>query len=173
MQNCQPNGIFKSVLDTVLSDLYNCISLQEDDQMLRRVITQSRLIVVILILQFIPLILFPPSSFSATSQEWWLPAVLTVLCLIAVINLFLNRTSISEWSWHLISFAQGFNLISRVLMLFPNITSKVNGVQIFDWAYLVLTIIAIALSVFMLWYIELPEVKVGLLKQESSSESAS
>ena len=137
--------------------------------MLRRIVTNPKIIVAILILQFIPLILFPAATFSATSQEWWLPALLTVMSIIAVIELFANRATVAGWAWQLVAFAQGFNLISRMLMLFPRMTENVKGVQRFNALYVVLTLIAMAMSAFILWFIELPEVKVGLLKEESVS----
>ncbi len=136
--------------------------------MFRHFVTNSKIIVLILLVQFIPLILFPPSSFSGESQEWWLPMVLLVLALIAVVDLLINRSSVVTWAWHLIAFAQGFNLISRLLMLFPNIMTNDNGVQTFNSLYVVLTLVAMLMSVFMLWYVELPEVKVGLLKEETA-----
>jgi hypothetical protein len=92
-----------------------------------------------------------------------------VLSIIAVIALIVNRTSVTGWAWQLIAFAQGFNLISRLLMLFPHMTVNVDGVQWFNTLYVVLTMIAMAMSVFMLWFVELPEVKVGLLREESAS----
>ncbi len=94
--------------------------------------------------------------------------VLLVLALIAVVDLLINRSSVVAWAWHLIAFAQGFNLISRLLMLFPNIMTNDNGVQTFNSLYVVLTLVAMLMSVFMLWYVELPEVKVGLLKEETA-----
>lgn len=137
--------------------------------MFRRVITNSKLIIVILMIQFIPLILFPASTFSSGSEEWWLPAVLMVLAIIAVIALFAKRTTITGWAWQLVTFSQGFNLISRLLMLFPHLTMNVHGVQQINTLYVILTLIAMVMSVFMLWYVELPEVKVGLLREELTS----
>jgi hypothetical protein len=136
--------------------------------MFRRIIANPKIIPVVLVLQIIPLILFPAASYSSSSQEWWLPAVLTVLAIIAVIDLFINRSSVTAWAWQLIAFAQGFNLISRMLMLFPHLTANVGGVQKFNAVYVILTVVAMGLSVLMLWYVELPEVRVGLLKESAS-----
>ena len=137
--------------------------------MFRRIIINPKIIAVILIVQFIPLLLFPAASYSHNSQEWWLPAVLTVLSIIAVMDLFIDRTSVAGWAWHLVAFAQGFNLISRMLMLFPHITTNVNGLQRVNTLYIILTIAAMGMSVFMLWFVELPEVRVALLKEKASA----
>ena len=50
--------------------------------MLRQSLVKPNSIKLFLILQFIPLILFPPESFK--TQEWWLPVLLAVLVVIAV-----------------------------------------------------------------------------------------
>jgi hypothetical protein len=65
----------------------------------------------------------------------------------------------------LISFAQGFNIISRLMMLMPHITRNNNGVQVFNALYVVLAVISLAFSAFLLWYTELPEVRLGLVRE--------
>jgi hypothetical protein len=60
--------------------------------MARDAITRRKVIVVVLILQLIPLVLFPPESFSPKTQEWWLPVLLAVLVLVADVQLILRRS---------------------------------------------------------------------------------
>ena len=91
--------------------------------MQRGTLTSRKAIVAVLILQLIPLVLFPPESFS-----------------------------------------QGFNIISRLMMLWPHATKTVGGATVANMPYILLTFVAIGLSVFLLWYSELPEVRVGLLR---------
>jgi hypothetical protein len=122
------------------------------------------MIIVFLIVQFIPLVLFPPESFSASSQEWWLPVLLAILALIATVNLIARRSA-AVWPWYLIGFAQGLNIISRLMMLMPHATYNSNGAQLFNAPYVILSVISMAFSTFMLWYEELPEVRLGLVKQ--------
>ena len=128
----------------------------------RKYLTTAKAITVLLVLQFIPMVLFPPESFSLKTQEWWLPVVLAVLALISTIQLF--RQSVASWPWHLIGFSQGFNIISRLLMLFPHATYNLEGAQYFNTTYVVLSLISMGLSAFLLWYTELPEVRMGLLR---------
>jgi bacteriorhodopsin len=129
--------------------------------MMRQSLVKPNSIKLILILQLIPLILFPPESFK--TQEWWLPVLLAMLVVIAVIQLF--RHSLAIWPWYLISFAQGFNIISRLMMLMPHITRNDNGTQVFNTPYVVLTVLSLVLSTFLLWYTELPEVRLGLVRE--------
>jgi hypothetical protein len=119
--------------------------------MLRQSLVKPKSIKLFLILQFIPLILFPPESFK--TQEWWF----------AVVQLF--RHSLALWPWYLISFAQGFNIISRLMMIMPHATRNDNGTQVFNTPYVVLTVVALLCSTFLLWYTELPEVRLGLVRE--------
>jgi hypothetical protein len=130
--------------------------------MQRTAIASRPAIVALLLLQFIPLLLFPVSTFSLTNQEWWLPLLLCVLVLAADIALIFRRSD-ADWPWKLISFAQGFNIISRLMMLWPNATVQSGDAWIPDWPYIILTLISIAMSAFLLWYTDKPEVRIGLL----------
>lgn len=120
-------------------------------------------ITLVLILQIIPLLLFPPASFALTSQEWWLPALLAILALIADAQIILQRSP-SLNPWYLLSFIQGFNIISRLMMVWSHATVSVANVSVANWLYIVLTILSIALSAFVLWYTELAEVRTSLLR---------
>jgi hypothetical protein len=108
--------------------------------------------------QVVPLLIFPSSSYSLATQEWWLPAFLTLLTLIGLVQLLLRR-SLASWPWYLLSFAQGFNVISRVMMLFPHATSMGSGSLVVNSSYLVITFVAMAVSAFEIWYCDLPEVR--------------
>ena len=131
--------------------------------MLRQSLVKPSSIKLILILQFIPLVLFPPESFSTKTQEWWLPVLLALMAVIAVIQLF--RHSLALWPWYLLSFAQGFNIISRLMMVMPHATRNDNGAQVFNTPYVVLTALSLVFSAFLLWYTELPEVRLGLIRE--------
>ena len=132
--------------------------------MQRGTITSRKAIVAVLILQFIPLILFPSESFSPNTQEWWLPVLLAALVLLADFEL-VARHSNQLWPWYLMSFSQGFNIISRLMMLWPHATRTVGGATVANMPYILLTFVAIGLSALLLWYTELPEVRLGLLRE--------
>lgn len=129
--------------------------------MVRRILTTPPMIVVILVLQLVPLLLFPAESFSPKTQEWWLPVLLAVMVIIADIELFVRRSE-APWPWYLMSFAQGFNIISRLMMVWPHATVAVGKQFVADVPYIVLTALALAGSAFVLWYIELPETRIGV-----------
>jgi hypothetical protein len=120
-------------------------------------------IVGILFFQIVPLLLFPPSAFSPNTQEWWLPALLAALVLVADAEVIARR-SVLLWPWHLMIFAQGFNIISRLMMLWSHATLTVGGATVANVPYLSATVAAMALSAFLLWYLELPAVRMGLLR---------
>ena len=129
----------------------------------RRAIANPGLIITVLILQLIPLVLFPPQSFAPTTQEWWLPVLLAIMVIVADVYLIVLRTP-APWPWYLLSFAQGFNIISRLMMIWPHSATQVNKVWVFNPAYVSLSLISILMSAFVLWYTELPDVRMGLLK---------
>jgi hypothetical protein len=129
--------------------------------MARRPLYTRTVIILILILQVIPLLLFPPRIYGTGSQQLWLPALLVLFVVAADARLILGRTR-SVGAWYLRAFAQGFNVISRLLMVWPN-GSTVNGdVVTMNWDYLLLSIVAIALSTWLLVYMEKPQVREAL-----------
>ncbi len=112
--------------------------------------------------QVVPLLLFPPSSYSVQSQEWWLPALLTFLVIISLVQILIRHTQ-AAWPWYLISFAQGFNIISRIMTLLSHTTANHEGNQVFNTAYFLVAVAAMLLSAMEIWYNELPEVRRNLL----------
>ena len=132
--------------------------------MQRRSIAARRVIVPILVLQAIPLLMFPPASFASSSQEWWLPVLLAAMVLVADVEL-LARRSHAVWPWHLMIFAQGFNIISRIMMVWAHATMTVGSVSVLNIPYLLLTFAAMACSAFLLWYFELPDVRWGATQE--------
>jgi hypothetical protein len=132
--------------------------------MQRRPIAARRVIVAILVLQPIPLLLFPPESFAASSQEWWLPMLLAAMVLIADVELLVRRSH-NVWPWHLMIFGQGFNIISRIMMMWAHATKTVGGATVVNIPYLALTALAMSCSAFLLWYLELPDVRLGAVQE--------
>ena len=132
---------------------------------MRQSLVNPNVIVAFLVLQFIPLVMFPPASFASTTQEWWLPVLLAVMTIVGIFQLVARR-SVAGWPWYLVSFAQGFNIISRLMMFMPHATRNVGGAQVFNAGYVILSTLSMALSAFFLWYTELPEVRVGLLRDK-------
>lgn len=129
----------------------------------RRTLTNPGFVVAILFLQFIPLIILPLRSFSATTQEWWLPALLVIMSAVSAFALIVRRTP-ARWPWDLLSFAHGFNIISRLLMFWPHSANQVGSTWVADIPYITLSLLAIVLSALVLVYMEKPDVRTALLR---------
>ncbi len=135
--------------------------------MFRKVISSRFAVPVLLCFQVIPLIIFPIKSYSLSSQEWWLPLVLTLLAIIALVQLLVRRNH-AAWPWYLLSFAQGFNIISRLMMVMPHATSTAQGGGVVvNSTYLAVAFVAMLLSAFEIWYCELPEVRKRIIASVS------
>ena len=130
--------------------------------MLRKLLSSRSAVAVMLFLQIAPLIVFPLSTFTIKSQEWWLPVLLTILVVVAIIQILSIRTQ-SAGPWHLLSFAQGLNIISRLMMLLPHTTEFVNGVQRVNTGYVLITVASMLFSAFEIWYVDMPEVRKSVL----------
>jgi len=129
---------------------------------MRKFLSMRGIIPVVMCFQIVPLLIFPASAYSVRTQEWWLPVLLTFLVVISLVQILIRKTS-AAWPWYLVSFAQGVNIISRLMMLLPNTTQNNNGVQVFNGPYFLIAVIAMLLSAFEIWYNELPEVRRNLL----------
>jgi hypothetical protein len=130
--------------------------------MFRRYITRAVIIRIMLVLQVAPLLAMPISTYSLNTQEWWLPAFLSLLTLISLIKI-LPRRSLSTWPWYLLAFSQGFNIISRLMMLLPHATKYVEGSGMTaNGPYIVISMSAMIFSAVELLYCELPEVRLRM-----------
>ena len=139
--------------------------------MLRRLVTRPKVIPLALCAQIIPLLMFPASAYTLKTQEWWLPALLTFLTVLALVQLLLRRSE-APWPWYLLSFSQGFNIISRLMMLMPHATLYVDGVERFHALYVTLSLASIVISAAALWYDEIPEVRASVHGKEPSRKAA-
>ncbi len=136
--------------------------------MLRKNISQPATVAILLFVQILPLMIFPLEIFNSSSQQWWLPLLLTILALFAVVKIVFQRTT-ELWPWYLVSFSQGFNIISRLMMLMPHATKNAGGVQVADFAYLITNIVAIIISFGYIIFSELPEVRLSLLNRKEET----
>lgn len=137
----------------------------------RQTIANRGIIIVVLFLQVIPLMLFPAESFTAKSQEWWLPAMLSIMALVATIQLIASGSD-RTWPWDLIAFSHGFNVISRLMMIWPKATVTANGVTTINWIYILMTIVSITCSWLLLWYTEQPNVRIAMIRKEPAKKLA-
>ncbi len=132
--------------------------------MLRKMLSGRTITPVLMCLQVVPLLAFPFSSYTIESQEWWLPVVLTALVIVSLVQI-LARKTLAPWPWYILSFAQGLNIISRLMMLMPHAVETLPGTrtEVFKTAYVVISVAACLISAFEIWYCDLPEVRNRLL----------
>jgi hypothetical protein len=130
---------------------------------MKKAILNRGFIIPVLFLQFIPLVMFPLSSFTLATQEWWLPVLLALFSIYGTIELVVRQNP-EPWPWYLIGFSQGFNIISRLLMIMPHITENVGNEQIFNTQYIILTILSMVLSWGILWFTEQPETRMNIYR---------
>jgi hypothetical protein len=126
--------------------------------MFRKALSARGAIPVIMCFQVVPLLVFPASSYTLKSQEWWLPALLTFLVVIALVQILIRKSQ-AAWPWYLVSFAQGVNIISRLMMLLPHATTIIAARPHFNAGYFVIAAAAMIVSALEIWYNELPEVR--------------
>jgi len=124
------------------------------------------LVWVLCIVQFIPLLLFPPSSFSLTSQEWWLPVLNAMLALVGTLQLMVRRSP-QAWPWYITSFAHGVNIISRLMLFLPRAAVRVQGELRLNSLYVALALASMLISAFYLWYLERYEVRTAFLRRSA------
>lgn len=139
--------------------------------MLRKFLTRPNVVTILLVVQIIPLLMMPPSSYNPTSQEWWLPVLLAIFLIVAIIQLVIRRST-AAWPWYLVSFSQGFNVISRLMLFMPHASKNVEGVSKADWLYIGLSITSILLSYAFIVYSELPDVRMSLYTRSKKPQTA-
>jgi hypothetical protein len=128
---------------------------------MRKFLSLRAVVPVVMCVQVIPLLMFPPQNYSPQTQEWWLPVLLTFLVIIALVQILIRRSQ-AAWPWYLVSFAQGVNIISRIMMLLPHTTVNNEGTQVFNASYFIIAVVSMLLSAFEIWYNDLPEVRRSL-----------
>jgi hypothetical protein len=111
---------------------------------------QSRLITLVAVAQFVPLVLFPwPLGASSA-------AFIAVLALLSgLLGWALHRRK--QWGITLTIFVQGMNAIVRIITLFANVYSESEGL---DVALLLTYVASVVLSVVLLSSIDRSEIRL-------------
>jgi len=111
--------------------------------------TNSKPLMLIIVTQIIPLLIIPPAILFSLNGLF---VVGVLVLLFAGLGFALLRRK--SWALNLSIFVQGFNIIVRVMMVFPNARSK-GG--IWDAAFILTSLISIALSVWFLQRLDKPD----------------
>jgi hypothetical protein len=105
---------------------------------------QRTQLIVLLVLQAVAIIIYPPVFFQTAPQAAVLPPALFILFVIALVAMNSGWLSPVAGRSSLI-FVQGINIVVRLMMLLPNLKNAAGN---WDLLLLVVQIIAIGLS----WY---------------------
>ena len=113
--------------------------------------TRPPIVTVVAVLQFIPAFLLPPDMLVSAGPLLLLaPAALFVFLGWAMLTL-------KPWATTLCIFVQGFNAITRFLILWPQASPGEST----NWAFIFTSLASIALSSAILYAIDRPNVQVA------------
>ncbi|HOT91771.1 MAG TPA: hypothetical protein PLJ78_03370 [Anaerolineae bacterium] len=120
-------------------------------------------LIVLLVLQAIAVIIYPPAFFQSAPQAAVLPPALFILFVAALVAINSGWLSPIAGRSSLI-FVQGVNIVVRLMMLLPNLKDASGA---WNWLLFVIQIVGIALSWYTITQIEkLPPNRL-LLKAKS------
>ena len=105
---------------------------------------QRTQLIILLVLQAIAIIIYPPAFFQTAPQAAVLPPALFILFVTAIVTMNSGWFSPIAGRTSLI-FVQGINIVVRLMMFFPNLK---NAAGDWNWLLLIFQLIAMVLS----WY---------------------
>ncbi|MBN2001873.1 MAG: hypothetical protein JXA21_00845 [Anaerolineae bacterium] len=108
-------------------------------------------LIILLVLQVLAVVLYPPYFFQRAPQAIVLLPALLILQVAALVMMNVNGISLSAGRSSLV-FVLGINIVVRLMMLMPNAVSAEEGGL--DWFWLVSQGVAIALSVYTMGRLE-------------------
>ena len=108
-------------------------------------------ITLVAILQFIPVLILPPSMLLSVNP------ILFVVPLAFFAFLAWAMLALKKWSMTLCVFVQGLNVIARFLIMFPQAVGEGGA----DWPFVMASLVGIALSTVILYAVDKPKVQVA------------
>jgi len=113
--------------------------------------TRPTIVTVVAILQFIPPLLVPPSMLLSA------PPLLLAAPLVLFAFMAWALLTLKPWGTTLTVFVQGFSVIARFLILWPQASPGDST----NWAFVVTSLLSIGLSTAILYVIDRPSVQVA------------
>ena len=111
----------------------------------------------IYLFQIIPLLIYPPETLKLGLA---LVGIMVVIFALLGYGLWRGR----NWALSLSLTLQGFNVIVRLMMLFPNALMRLSdGGFVFDLSYIAFGVVSIALSLYFLLRLDRPDVRATLV----------
>ncbi len=111
--------------------------------------SSKQTLLVLAILQIFPMLIWPPALLQSG-----LPIVGVGVLIFAGLGFALYRGR--SWALTLAIFIQGLNVIIRLMMFLPN---TINETSTWDISYVITNLIAIALSLYLLFRLDRPDVR--------------
>jgi len=113
-------------------------------------------LLLIYLFQIVPLLIFPLETLKT--------GIIIVGILVAVFALLgYGLLRGRNWALSLSITMQGFNVVIRLMMLFPNALTKVGGGYVFDLPYLALSALSIGLSLYFLLRLDRPDIRATIV----------
>jgi hypothetical protein len=113
--------------------------------------SRPTIVTIVAIFQFIPPLLLPPDTLLSAPP----------LLLLAPVALFVflgwAMLTLKPWATTLCIFVQGFSVIARFLILFPQASAGEST----NWAFILSSVASIGLSTAILYVIDRPNVQVA------------
>jgi hypothetical protein len=114
-------------------------------------------LLLIYLFQILPLLIFPPELLQSGIV---IVGILVIIYALLGYGLWRGRS----WALSLSITLQGFNIVVRLLMLFPNALMRLpEGGFVFDLPYLALSAISIGLSLFFLLRLDRPDIRATIV----------
>ncbi len=111
---------------------------------------QKKFLIPIILLQIIPIIIFPLETITAGISVFGI-----VFLIYALLGFGLWRGR--NWALSMSIFLQGFNIIIRMMMLFPHAVDVKNSG--WDISYILMAIISMAISGWFLVRLDKPDIR--------------
>ena len=127
-------------------------------------------------LQWIPLLMLPPSAFLSgapvninvapfgthlLSVRLTSPLIIAIIVIIALLALGLAVLRGRSWALTLSIFLQGFNVIVRLMMLMSRAVRPDGGVEV---EFVISSLLAITVSWYVLYRLDRPDIRVLMVK---------
>jgi hypothetical protein len=121
-------------------------------------------ITILLALQIVAILLYPPAYFQRSPQAIVMPPALFILAVLALIGANTGALSLENGRSSLV-FIQGINIVVRLMTLFPNLRTTTGT---WAWGLLICNLIGIGLS----WYtmIQMDKIRLQALKFSQTSQ---
>jgi hypothetical protein len=115
-------------------------------------------IILLLILQVVAILIYPPTYFQRSPQALVMPPALLILAVLAMVGVNTGTLSLENGRSSLV-FIQGINIVVRLMTLFPNLRTPGGA---WAWGLLISQIIGIGLS----WYtmIQMDKIRLQVLR---------